>query len=315
MGWIKIRVLGKGSYGVVYQAIPTAPGSIHSQEAIAIKSCCYKNSASLRKEERIMKNLASCPEILHCLGSTISIDKGFCVYNLLLEYAPYGTLSGLIKKNHLTELRVIQAFVRMLLKGLHFIHKKGFVHCDLKPDNILVFPSQDGSNYQLKIADFGLSKNCEEGINANDWKYRFRGTPYYMSPESVSYGQIEAPMDIWSLGCIVIEMITGKPAWWGCESEEELMFKLVLQKKAPELPQGLSEICKNFLSKCFAIDPWKRWTAEMLLNHPFLLDPDSIINRLSSMFSRSAPSSSCYSLFPEEGRTTEAFVRLKRCGK
>ncbi|XP_052119104.1 CBL-interacting serine/threonine-protein kinase 24-like [Arachis duranensis] len=102
----------------------------------------------------------------------------------------------------------------MIVKGLSHIHRKGIVHCDLKPENILVFPSLDKeiANYQLKIANFGLSKTKEEKTDVELWKSKPRGMPSYLSPEAFS-GHIDAPMDIWALGCIVIEMLTGLPGF------------------------------------------------------------------------------------------------------
>ncbi|KAB1208446.1 Mitogen-activated protein kinase kinase kinase A [Morella rubra] len=154
------------------------------------------------------------------------------------------------------------------------MHSFGMVHCDLKPSNILVFPGPGGvNNNELKIADFGLVK--ERGICKDDnnfWKFRFRGTPFYVSPESLAHGEIGTPMDIWSLGCIVVEMVTGTPAWWQCLDQETLMFRLAILHETPRIPENLSEDGKDFLRKCFARDPTERWTAQMFLDHPFVID-------------------------------------------
>ncbi|KAL2525008.1 mitogen-activated protein kinase kinase kinase 19 [Abeliophyllum distichum] len=150
-----------------------------------------------------------------------------------------------------------------LLKGLHYIHKIGYVHCDIKLQNILLCLDRG-----VKIADFGLAKRAggkEEGVS----RYELRGTPLYMSPEMVVGGEQGPPADIWALGCAVAEMVTGTPAW-RCSD----LAALLGEEEVPEVPGNLSGEGKDFLEKCFVKDPSKRWTADMLLNHPFVADQD-----------------------------------------
>ncbi|XP_057724083.1 mitogen-activated protein kinase kinase kinase 17-like [Arachis stenosperma] len=116
--------------------------------------------------------------------------------NPLLEYAPYGSLDDLIHKKPLPEADV-SVYARMIVKGISHIHRKGIVHCDLKSENILLFPSLDKEsvNYQLKITDFELSKIKKEKADIKVWKSKPRGTPSYLSPE-VFFGHNDVPMDI-----------------------------------------------------------------------------------------------------------------------
>ncbi|KAK1559170.1 hypothetical protein Q3G72_011472 [Acer saccharum] len=276
MQWVKVRVLGKGSYGVVTLAVNSEDPSLPS---IAVKSSRLEDShslESLEKEKRILDHLYGSPHILAFLTDTVSFDDqlGGWAYDLFLEYAPGGSLSDLIKKRggRLPE-REVQDYTRMILKGLCGVHQKGYVHCDLKPDNILVLPLQDGTNY-LKIADFGLAKEPGEEMQYGDsFRFRFRGTPLYMSPESFLFGEIESGLDIWSLGCVAVEMFTGMPAMRpvGDGPIINLESKCAFVMQQPNIPQFMSNLGKDFLRKCFARNPKERWTAEMLLNHPYLL--------------------------------------------
>ncbi|XP_014515285.1 mitogen-activated protein kinase kinase kinase 17-like [Vigna radiata var. radiata] len=143
--------------------------------------------------------------------------------------------SNLIKTEVLSQKEVI-VYTHMLLKGLSYMHEKGIT---------------------------------SEEANTDLGGIKFRGTPYYMSPESVR-GFKETPLDIWSLGCIVIEMSTGLREWWNIESTNQLLCKLAFSEEVPKIPDKLSYDCKDFLRKCLMNDPQQRWTAKMLLNHPFI---------------------------------------------
>ncbi|KAJ6409893.1 hypothetical protein OIU84_009392 [Salix udensis] len=101
--------------------------------------------------------------------------------------------------------------------------------------------------------------------------YQYRGTPFYMSPESVQFAEITPALDIWSLGCIVVEMITGRIAWGNLDSKE-LFNKLVSGNESPEIPEYISESGKDFLRRCFELDHRYRWNADALLTHPFVDD-------------------------------------------
>ncbi|KAL2477678.1 mitogen-activated protein kinase kinase kinase 21 [Forsythia ovata] len=158
------------------------------------------------------------------------MENNIEVYNLLLEYASHGTLADLIKKyqGNMPE-SLVACYSYMLLKGLYHVHYKGFVHCDMKPENILVFPTRNGSNiHNLKIADFGLAKKSAEKEILIPGPSNFnRGTLLYASPESVSWGIHKPATDIWSLGCIIVEMITGKPLWNSRTSTQNLIHQIV----------------------------------------------------------------------------------------
>lgn len=274
--WGLVKVIGQGSYGVVCLAKQESEENPDLHHYFAVKLASLQNNSSLLWEEQVLKHFKDCPEIVQYLGSEIIrgdsvIDMD--VYTLKLEYAAGGTLDDLIKQKQMLPEDEVKDYLRMILKGLSCIHRKGFVHVDLKPANILAFPQSDGK-MKLKIADFGLAERCKYKEDDQDRKYwygplKFKGTPKYMSPESILFSEVNGAHDIWSLGCILVKMVSGKSVWNDCKSCE-LMTKLLDNKDIPTIPKELSKQGKDFIKKCFIRNYKRRWTAGMLLQHPYL---------------------------------------------
>ncbi|XP_061342598.1 mitogen-activated protein kinase kinase kinase 20-like [Gastrolobium bilobum] len=279
MDWVRGNTLGRGSFATVNLAIPTNRSTQFSSPT-AVKSSSSDDvfaSYLLKNEKEILDHLGYCPHIVKCYGHDYTFENGGEYYNLFLEYAAGGTLADQLK-NHgggFPESRV-RRYTRSIIEGLNHIHAKGFVHCDIKLQNILVFVDND----TIKIADFGLAKETgkEEQSQTTTWAGdECRGTPMFMSPESLNNNECESPADIWALGCAVVEMVTGKPAWnvgSGSNDIWQLLFRIGVGEELPHVPDELSQQGKDFLGKCFVRDPKKRWTAEMLLKHPFVVVAD-----------------------------------------
>lgn len=270
MEWVRGEEIGCGSFATISLAVPRK-ASAEIPSLMAVKSSEVFNSASIKNEKEILDRLADCPQVIRCFGENYSNEKGEELHNLMLEYASGGSLVDQLRKNggRLLESDV-RRHTRTILKGLSSVHSKGFVHCDIKLQNILVF--EDGV---AKIADFGLAKKTGE----KKTEVELRGTPLYMSPESVNNNEYESPSDIWALGCAVSEMVTGTPAW-NCKPGSNicaLLIRIGVGEELPEVPEELSEEGKDFLRKCFVKDPRKRWTAEMLLRHPFISEDDDTV--------------------------------------
>lgn len=244
--------IGGGSFGQVCVAR-------YEGKKVVVKSSIPSKSGSykfLRSEKIILCDLADCENIINCLGDAHSIDKdGKVVYHLVLQYVDGGDINSYIDRRggKLPEHEA-RHLAYLLTKGLAFIHSKGYVHCDIKPGNILVSLPSSLVPACIRIADFGLAKKVGR-------KSGPRGTKQYMSPEAVN-GQCEPPMDVWGLGCVVLEMLTGKRLL-SCMPNRKDIDTL-------RLPSGVSNCGKDFLRHCFNVDPRARWTADMLLHHPFL---------------------------------------------
>ncbi|CAN8254806.1 unnamed protein product [Cochlearia groenlandica] len=276
MEWVRRETIGHGTFSTVSLATPSnfkTSGEFPS--LIAVKSADFHGAAAISNEKSVFDSLGDCPEIVRCYGQDLTEENGVKLHNLLLEYASRGSLATLLNKLNGEGLpeSTVRRHTGSLLRGLRHIHSNGFAHCDIKLGNILLF-----DNGAVKIADFGLARKINGDLTEEP--EIIRGTPLYMAPESVNDNVNGAACDVWALGCVVVEMFSGKTAW--CLKEKSNFMSLLLRigvgDELPNIPEDLSEEGKDFATKCFVKDPERRWTAEMLLNHSFVaVDCDDVV--------------------------------------
>ncbi|KAK9369341.1 hypothetical protein V1509DRAFT_620482 [Lipomyces kononenkoae] len=279
--WVKGELIGKGTFGRVYLALNATTG-----EMIAVKQVDVPQTASdkdsvkqrevveaLNAEVETMKDLDHL-NIVQYLGYEALPD----VCSLFLEYVPGGSIGTCLRKHGRFERPVIHSLTRQVVDGLAYLHSKGILHRDLKSDNLLL--DLDGI---CKISDFGISKRSQN-IYSNDAEMSMQGTIFWMAPEvihNVVHNEKQgysAKVDIWSLGCVLLEMFAGRRPWSNDEAIGA-MYKLGNAKLAPPIPEDTVDyVCedgKEFLASCFMVDPEKRPTAQVLLDTKFCaLDPD-----------------------------------------
>lgn len=262
--WQKGKLIGRGTFGSVYVATNRETGALCAMKEVEIfpddpKSAeCMKQ---LHQEINVLSQLKH-PNIVQYYGSEIVGDR-FYIY---LEYVYPGSINKYVREHcgAITE-SVVRNFTRHILSGLAYLHSTKTIHRDIKGANLLV----DALGV-VKLADFGMAKH----LSGQAADLSLKGSPYWMAPEVLqavmqkdNSSGLAFAVDIWSLGCTIIEMLNGKPPWSEFEGAAA-MFKVM--RESPPVPETLSSEGKDFLRWCFQRNPAERPPATKLLEHPFL---------------------------------------------
>lgn len=264
--WVKGELIGRGSYGSVYLALNVTNGEMLAVKQVTVQAPAQSSEAieALIKEVETMKDLDHL-NIVQYLG----FEQKQQTYSLFLEYVAGGSISSCLKSYGKFDEQLVKFITRQVLEGLKYLHQNGILHRDLKADNLLL--ELDGT---CKISDFGISKKSHD-IYSNNAELSMQGTIFWMAPE-VIHSMVEdqkqgysAKVDIWSLGCVVLEMFAGQRPWSN-EAVISAIYKIGKTKLAPPIPEDISAEAKDFLDKCFTINSEERPTASKLLEHEFM---------------------------------------------
>ncbi|XP_024969926.1 mitogen-activated protein kinase kinase kinase YODA-like [Cynara cardunculus var. scolymus] len=257
--WKKGKLLGRGSFGHVYVGFNSESGEMCAMKEVTLFSDDAKSKESAKQlgQEVSLLSRLSHPNIVQYYGSEMVDDKLY----IYLEYVSGGSIYKILQEyGQLGEL-AIRSYTQQILSGLAYLHAKNTIHRDIKGANILVDP-----NGRVKVADFGMAKH----ITGQTCPLSFKGSPYWMAPEIIKNTTgSNLAVDIWSLGCTVLEMATTKPPWSQYEGVAAL-FKIGNSKELPAIPDHLSDEGKDFVRQCLQRNPQHRPTAAQLLDHCFV---------------------------------------------
>ncbi|KAI9799182.1 MAG: hypothetical protein M1833_004222 [Piccolia ochrophora] len=275
--WIKGELIGKGTYGRVYLGMNAT-----TMEFLAVKQVEVARNAAGQDKAKMKEMVAALDQEIDTMQHLdhnnivqyLGCERHEYSISIFLEYINGGSVGSCLRKHGKFEESVVSSLTRQTLDGLAYLHREGILHRDLKADNILL--DLDGT---CKISDFGISKKTDN-IYGNDITNSMQGSVFWMAPEVIrSQGQgYSAKVDVWSLGCVVLEMFAGRRPWSKDEAVGAI-FKLG-SLQAPPIPEDVSGAISpeaiGLLWDCFTIDPSERPTAETLLSHhPFCaFDPN-----------------------------------------
>jgi serine/threonine protein kinase len=263
--WQKGELLGQGSFGKVYLGLCTDTGLLMAVKQVGITAvepggAVGEELLTLQQEINVIRNLRH-ENIVRYYGTAVS--DGFL--NIFLEYVPGGSLRSLINRFGKLNESLTRVYTRQILEGLDYLHRKRVIHRDIKGANILV-----DDKGRIKLADFGASRSLAGLVSLNEGLKSVRGSPYWMAPEVIKQSGYGRQADIWSVGCVVVEMAMGEPPFSRYKTQISALFHIASTEEMPDFPGDFSDPAIDFLCQCFRRDPGQRPNAAQLLAHPWL---------------------------------------------
>ncbi|XP_029421090.1 mitogen-activated protein kinase kinase kinase 4 isoform X2 [Nannospalax galili] len=259
--WQRGNKIGEGQYGKVYTCISVDTGELMAMKEIRFQPNDHKTIKETADELKIFEGIKH-PNLVRYFGVELHREEMY----IFMEYCDEGTLEE-VSRLGLQE-HVIRLYSKQITVAINVLHEHGIVHRDIKGANIFLT-----SSGLIKLGDFGCSVKLKNNAQTMPGEVNSTlGTAAYMAPEVITRAKGEGhgrAADIWSLGCVVIEMVTGKRPWHEYEHNFQIMYKVGMGHKPP-IPERLSPEGKDFLSRCLESDPKRRWTASQLLDHSFV---------------------------------------------
>ena len=220
-------VIGRGASGSVARYLNFTTGEVVAIKSIALGTLTSSILPDIMAEIDLLKNLHH-PNIVQYKGFARDSDN----LHIILEYCENGSLQSFLKKYGRFPEDLVAKYIRQVLEGLIYLHDQGVIHRDIKGANILT--NKDG---QVKLADFGVSSRTApvDGVPQD-----VVGSPYWMAPEVIEQSGASSASDIWSVGCVVVELLEGRPPYAELPPMQALWR--IVQDEAMLMPESASPV-------------------------------------------------------------------------
>jgi serine/threonine protein kinase len=255
-----LKEIDRGSFGVVYLAIDREGNEV-AVKVIGLARLSAKEKARIEEEIQCMQKFQN-PYVVRLIDHLTSPRNKY----LVMELVKGGDLQGLLNSKLPISEQTAKRLIAQLVEAVKLLHTHRVIHRDLKPANILL-TSRDLSEASIKIMDFGMSRNL---INASMMAQTYVGSPLFMSPEVIRLDRYSFKADVWSLGAVSFEILTGREAF-ECGTARELEIKQMQPLTYPA-DCTISEEAKDFLRGLLTYDPDRRPSIEEVQSHPFLYE-------------------------------------------
>ena len=250
-----VRTLGSGAMGEVYLARQAAIG-----REVAIKTILPNLAKGEDAEDRFRREAEAAGRLSHPnLVTIFDFDKDGEVFFLVMEFVKGDDLQDLLKAGALSHAQYLEVLAQVC-DGLGHAHRNGIIHRDIKPANVRVI--RDGLGLQAKVMDFGIARMDDSSMTATGI---VMGTVSYMAPEYIREGHATTQSDLFAVGVMLYECLTGRKPFAG-DNTTTILFKIVSDAAPPidlNALQGISHSIRHVLDKALSKDPAQRFqTAE-----------------------------------------------------
>ena len=255
----KLKFLGRGSFGEVLLVKLKLNNKYYAMKILVKKQVKMRHQEAHTKTERDIMVKINCPFIVNIKFAFQDYKKLY----IITEFMQGGPIYFHLNKDKKFSSEKTKFYIIELILAIEYLHKNKMIYRDLKPENIMV-----DSTGHIKLTDFGLSKIFNK---ASEKAFTMCGTPQYLAPEILSKEGYDYSVDWWSLGCVMYEMLVGKPPF---QIRKGSYLSPELYQQEITLPDYITQEEKDFISQLLIVDPKKRLGygkegAKKIKEHPY----------------------------------------------